>query len=217
MQPVIAHKGKLSQRIVVRGRPGHSSDPRRGVNAVHCAAETIAWIAAEGRRIAADGPFETGFDPPYTTLHVGSVQGGTALNIIPERATFVMEWRTIPGDDASRGLARLKDHVATAIEPPMRRVDPATGFTYEPIAQLPSLALDVDHPLAALVCDITGAGSAGKVSFGTEGGFYQRAGIASIVCGPGSVAQAHQPDEWIAEEQLAHCDTFMRRLAERLG
>ncbi len=141
MQPVLAHKGKHDMRVTVRGRTGHSSAPSKGVNAVHAAAEAIAWVAAEARRLAAEGPFEDGFDPPHSTIHVGTVQGGTILNIIPELAQFTLEWRTIPADDPHAAFARFRDHIAHAIEPAMHAVDPATGFSFETIAALPGLSL----------------------------------------------------------------------------
>ncbi len=216
MKPIVAHKGKLSLGVSVRGLAGHSSEPGRGVNAAFAAAEAIAWLAGEARRFAQEGPFEEGFDPPYTSVHVGTMRGGTILNIIPDHAEFVMEWRVIPADDAHREAARLREHVARMIEPAMHAVDPATGFSFETRAVLPGLSLDPDHALAAMIKQLTGSNAVGKVSYGTEGGLYQEAGIPSIVCGPGHIAQAHQPDEWIAEEQLAACDAFIRRLAGRL-
>ena len=216
MQPILAHKGKLSQRVQVRGRPGHSSEPGKGVNAVHAAAEAIAWVAAEARRFAAEGPFEDGFDPPHTTIHVGTVQGGTILNIIPEHAAFTMEWRFIPGDSPRRHIERMQACIAETIEPAMKAVHPACGFTYQIALEMPGMALPADHALAAVVKQITGANSAGKVAYGTEGGFFQNAGIPTIICGPGHIAQAHQPDEWIAEAELEACDRFIRRLADRL-
>ncbi|MGH7043266.1 MAG: acetylornithine deacetylase [Acetobacteraceae bacterium] len=217
MQPILAHKGKLDLRVTVRGHTGHSSTPAKGVNAVQAAAEAIAWVAAEARRIAREGPFEAGFDPPHSTAHVGTVSGGTILNIIPERALFTVEWRTVPADDPHALLARLTDHVAGAITPAMHAVDPATGFTYETTAELLGMSLPADHPLADLVCQLTGANHAGKVSYGTEGGFYQNAGIPTIICGPGDIAQAHQPDEFVTEDQLAMCDRFLRRLIDRVA
>lgn len=213
MQPVLGHKGRLAADVTVRGRAGHSSAPARGVNAVFAAAEAVAWIAGEQRRIMAEGPFAPGFDPPHSTVHVGTMAGGSILNIIPEHASFRMEWRVIPGDDAMAGLERLRHHVATAIEPAMHAVDPSTGFTITPSDWLPGLALDAGHPLASMVRQLTGSNSTGYVSYGTEAGLYEAAGIPSIVCGPGDIAQAHTPDEWIAESQLAACDTFLRRLA----
>jgi acetylornithine deacetylase len=216
MQPVVAHKGRLMLRVQVRGMPGHSSAPANGVNAVHAAGEAIAWVGAEARRFAIQGPFEEGFDPPHTTIQVGPVRGGTILNIIPEEAEFEMEWRTIPADDFGREIDRLKAFVATAIEPAMKQVAPATGFTFEVVSWIPGMSLAPEHDLASAVKQLTGSNSIAKVSYGTEGGLYQQAGIPTIICGPGHIEQAHKPDEWIAQSQLDSCDTFVRRLADRL-
>jgi acetylornithine deacetylase len=216
MQPILAHKGKLNLRVRVRGLPGHSSAPGKGVNAIHAASELVAYVAAEARRLAREGPFEEGFDPPHTTIHVGTIQGGTILNIIPERCELTMEWRTIPGDDAARHVERMRAFIAAAIEPAMHEVHRNTGFDCEVLTTMPGLSLDPDHPLTAIVKQLTGSNSTGKVSYGTEGGFYQNSGIPTIICGPGHIAQAHQPDEWIAQDQLDACDDFIRRLADRL-
>src|SRR6202041_1378372 len=177
MKPIIAHKGRLSLNVRVRGRPGHSSEPRNGVNAIHAAAEAIAWVAAEARRVAKEGPVVDAFDPPYTTMQVGTVQGGSILNIIPEIAEFSLEWRNVPGDAAERYLDRLQAFVAASIEPAMHEVHPDTGFSYEIVNLMPRMALDPDHELATVVKQITGSNSAGTVSYGTEGGYYQNAGI----------------------------------------
>jgi len=217
MQPILAHKGRLALQVTVRGLAGHSSEPAKGVNAIHAAAEAIAYVAAEQRRFAAEGPFVDGFDPPHTTPHVGTIQGGSILNIIPERASFVMEWRCVPGDNPQAEVERLRNHVASMIEPAMKRVDPACGFTLEVIDDIPGMALDAEHALATLTKRLAGFNSAGKVSYGTEGGLYQQAGIPTIVCGPGDIAQAHKPDEFIAESQLDACDAFIRRLGDHLA
>jgi acetylornithine deacetylase len=216
MKPILAHKGKVNVNVTVRGLTGHSSDPSKGVNAVQAAGEAIAWIAREGRRLATEGPFEDGFDPPHTTIHAGTMQGGTILNIIPEHAAFTMEWRPIPGDSPYLHLARLQAWIAETIEPAMKAVHPACGFSYEIALEMPGMALPSDHALATVVKQIAGSNSAGKVSYGTEGGFFENAGIPAIICGPGHIAQAHQPDEWIAESELEACDKFIRRLADRL-
>jgi len=216
MQPILAHKGKLNLRVTVRGLPGHSSEPAKGVNAIQAAGEAIAYVAAEARRLAKEGPFEDGFDPPHTTIHVGTIQGGTILNIIPERCEFIMEWRNIPGDDATLHVQRMRDFVAANIEPAMHAVSRMTGFDFDVLTRMPGLSLDPDHELTAAVKQLTGSNSTGKVSYGTEGGYYQGAGIPTIICGPGYIAQAHQPDEWIAQDQLDACDGFIRRLADRL-
>ena len=216
MRPILAHKGKLNVKVTVRGLTGHSSDPSKGVNAVQAAGEAIAWIAREARRLAVEGPFEDGFDPPHTTVHVGTVEGGTILNIIPERAAFTMEWRPIPGDLPHRHLERMQACFAETIEPAMKAVHPACGFRYEIPLEMPGMALPADHTLATVVKQVAGSNSAGKVAYGTEGGFFENAGIPTIICGPGHIAQAHQPDEWIAESELSRCDGFIRRIAERL-
>jgi acetylornithine deacetylase len=216
MQPILAHKGKLNLAVRVRGLTGHSSEPGRGVNAVQAAGEAVAYVAAEARRLAREGPFEAGFDPPHTTIHVGTIQGGTILNIIPERCAFTMEWRNIPADDPMRHMERMRQYVAGNIEPAMHAVSAGTGFDFEVTTEMPGLSLGADHELTAIVKQLTGSNSTGKVSYGTEGGFYQNAGIATIVCGPGHIAQAHQPDEWIGQDQLDACDAFIRRLVDRV-
>ena len=216
MKPILAHKGKLNLNVSVRGLTGHSSEPSKGVNAAQAAGEAIAYVAREARRLAAEGPFEDGFDPPHTTIHVGTMQGGTILNIIPESASFTMEWRPIPGDSPYVHADRMKAWIAETIEPAMKAVHPDCGFSYEVALEMPGMALPADHPLATVVKQLAGSNSAGKVAYGTEGGFFERAGIPTIICGPGHIAQAHQPDEWIAESELAACDRFIRRLADRL-
>ena len=216
MKPIVAHKGRLAVKVTVRGHTGHSSEPHRGVNAVHTAAEAVAWIVAESRRLKADGPFQNGFDPQHSTVHVGTISGGTILNIIPERAEFVFECRGVPGHDPYEVFARLKAHIASAIEPDMHAVDPQTGFTYEVIGDIPGLGLPETHELATLVKHLTKSNSTGKVSYGTEGGIYEAADIPCIVCGPGSIQQAHKADEWIEQSQLDACDVFIRALAAQL-
>lgn len=217
MQPVLAHKGRTAVRVDVRGRGGHSSAPAQGVNAVHAAAEAVAWLAADARRIAAEGPFEDGFDPPHTTVHVGVMAGGAALNMIPEHAWFEVEYRGIPATDRGAELDRLRRHVEAQIVPAMRAGDAAAGFTFAVLNDVPALSLDPTHELTGLVRQLTGSNSTGKVSYGTEAGVFQAAGIPTIVCGPGDIAQAHQPDEWIAASELAACDDFIRRLAARMA
>jgi acetylornithine deacetylase len=216
MKPILAHKGKLNLNVTVRGLPGHSSEPAKGVNAVQAAGEAIAWVAREARRLDAEGPFEDGFDPAHTTIHVGTMQGGTILNIIPEDAGFAMEWRFIPGDSPHRHAERMQAWIAETIEPAMKAVHPDCGFSYEIALEMPGMALPADHALATVVKQLTASNSAGKVAYGTEGGFFQNAGIPTIICGPGHIDQAHQPDEWIAQSELDACDRFILRLADRL-
>lgn len=216
LTPITGHKGRLALRVRVRGRPGHSSTPDRGVNALTAAAEAIGWVARENARFAAEGPFAPGYTPPHSTCQVGRMGGGNAINIIPDEAWFEMEWRTVPGDDFFAELARFEAHVRQTIEPAMKAVDPAAGFTFEVLNWIPGLALPEDHPLADAVRQVTGRNQTGRVSYGTEAGLYEQAGIPAIVCGPGSIDQAHQGDEWIAVRELAACDRFIRRMAAQV-
>lgn len=220
LAPITAHKGRLAVAVEVRGMACHSSDPRRGVNAVQEAARAVAWLADEAARLETEGRRVDGFDPPWTTTQVGLMSGGAILNIVPESARFELEWRTVPGDDWNAMLERMVSHVEATLVPRMKAVDPSCGFTFEVRNELPPLSLADSHPLAALVGAASGTGSnrPGKVSYGTEAGIYQDAGIASMVCGPGDIARAHKPDEWIGGDELDACDGFLRRavaLAER--
>jgi len=217
MLPILAQKGRLTARVDVRGHGAHSSEAHRGVNAVHAAAEAIAFLAAASRRGAHIGRTEAGFDPPYSTLQVSNLTCGALPSTVPDRAGFDVDWRNIPADDPMQELARFQAHVATAIEPQMRELRPDTGFEYEVLLDLAALSLSPKHELARAACDITGAPVGGKVSYCSEGSLYQPAGIACLVCGPGDLAQVHQPDEWVAESQLAVCDDFLRRLVDRMA
>lgn len=216
MQPITGHKGRLALRVTVRGRAGHSSQPEHGVNAVQAAAAAIAFVAREERRFAAEGPFVPGFDPPHSTCQVGRMGGGSGINIIADEAWFEMEWRTVPGDDFFAEVERLRQFVTQEIEPAMKAVDPASGFFFEVLNWIPGLAPQANDPLGDTVRQVTGRNSSGFVSYGTEAGLYQEAGIPTIVCGPGNIAQAHQGDEWIAASELLACDRFIRQMAERV-
>ena len=217
MKPILAHKGKLNLRVRVRGKPGHSSEPAKGVNAIYAAAEAIAYVAAEARRLAQEGPFEDGFDPPHTTIHVGTIQGGTDPQHHPRARRVRHGMAPHPGRrrharDGTTAGPRRGDISSRRCTRSIRPPDSASRSR----PSCPAWRCAPDHALTSLVKQLTGANSAGKVSYGTEGGYYQAAGIPTIICGPGHIAQAHQPDEWIAQDQLDACDAFIRRLAERL-
>jgi acetylornithine deacetylase len=216
MKPIVGHKGKVSAFCVVEGKAGHSAHPDRAVNALEVAAELVAFLNAQGRRIRAEGPFDPGFDPPWTSVHTGTFHSGTALNVVPHRAEFVFEYRNIPGHDAWALLDAVRAHAASLL-PAMRAIHPDAAIHLETRPALEPMALPRGHALADLVRGLTGSNDAGNVSYGTEGGIFQEAGMAAIVCGPGDIAQAHTPDEWIAESELAACDAFLARLADRLA
>jgi len=216
MRPIIAHKGKKSFRCTVRGLAGHSAYAPHGVNAVEYAAEAIAFLKNLARRHRDQGPYDRGFDIAHTTVHTGVIRGGTALNVIPHACTFDFEFRHLPGDDPDRLLREFKDYVSSRLEPEMRSVHAAAGFSIEQMSQIPVLDTGPESEVVALAQELTGSDEVGKVSFGTEGSQFQRAGIPTVVCGPGSIAQAHKPNEYVTLDQIARCEAFLRRLMARM-
>ena len=216
MKPVVAHKGKKSTRCHVHGLECHSSLAPTGVNAVEFAAEIVTHLRGMAKRKRTEGPFDPGFDPPHTTVHTGLMHGGTALNIVPKDCYFDFEFRHLPEDDPEELLGEVRAFVETKLLPEMHAIDPATGVRFEQISQIPGLDMKDDDPLTQLVMALSGANSTGKVAFGTEAGLFQQVGIPTIVCGPGDIAQAHKPNEFIALSQVAKGEAFMRRLLDRV-
>ena len=216
MTAVIAHKGKKSYRCTVRGLAGHSAYAPRGVNAVEYAAEAIAFLKSLARRHRDRGPYDHGFDIAHTTVHTGVIRGGTALNVIPHECVFDFEFRYLPGDDPDRLLQEFRDYVRTRLEPEMQAVHAAAGFAIEPVSAIPMLDTGAESEIVALAQALSENRDLGKVSYGTDGSQFHRAGIPTVICGPGSIAQAHKPNEYIELEQVARCDSFLRGLGDRL-
>jgi acetylornithine deacetylase len=216
MKPVIAHKGKKGYRCTVKGLAGHSAYAPRGVNAVEYAADAVSFLRNLARRHRDRGPYDRGFDVAYTTVHTGVIQGGTALNVIPHECTFDFEFRHLPGDDPDRLFGEFSDYLKTTLEPEMRKVHAEAGFRVEPLSGIPMLETSPESEVVALAQELTGEREFGKVSFGTEASHFQGAGIPTVVCGPGSIAQAHKPNEYVTLEQVAQCEAFLRRLADRV-
>jgi len=215
MRPVHAHKGLNAYRTTVTGRDGHSSAPARGTNAILYAAEVAACIG----RIAADkriGPLDERFDPPYSTINVGRIEGGAAFNIIPAECSLIWDYRPLPDDDVAATLARLDGFVADEILPRLHAECPEGGVETVELVTGPALAPDPDGPAETLLRRLTGANRAGTVPFCTEAGLFQEAGIPAVVIGPGDVAQAHRPDEFITAEQLDAGAAFLQKLADRV-
>jgi acetylornithine deacetylase len=214
MQVMIGHKGKRSVRVGVRGRTCHSSLAPQGVNAVEWGARLVAEIRALADRLARQGPRDPLYDVPHSTAHVGVFRGGTALNIVPDRAEIVFEVRVVGGDDADALVAQVADR-ARAFEPAMRAVDAAAGFDIEVFAGFPGLDTAPDAPVVTLAKGLAGRNDHGKVAFGTEAGHFQAiAGIPSVVVGPGDIDRAHKADEWIAIPELEACAAFVDRLID---
>ena len=216
MQVVAQHKGKKSWRVDVRGFECHSSLTHLGANAVEAAAELIAFIKQLARSKRDNGPFDSEFAPPFTSLHTGTVQGGTALNIVPKDCSFLWEIRHLPQDDVDALFAEVVAYARNRLEPELKAIDPSCGFSFTQISEFPGLATDDRAGVVELAKALTGANGVKKVAFGTEAGLFSESGIPTIVCGPGSIEQAHKPDEFIELSQIALCEAFMDRLLDRV-
>jgi acetylornithine deacetylase len=149
-------------------------------------------------------------------VHTGLLRGGTQLNVIPHEATFDFEFRHLPGDDPERLLREFENYVSQKLEPEMRSVHAATGFIIERLSEIPTLDTGPEAEVVALAQELAGDRDFGKVSFAIEGSQFQRAGIPTVVCGPGSIAQAHKPNEYVTLDQIEKCDSFLRRLMDRI-
>lgn len=216
MQPVIAHKGKRSYQCCVRGKEAHSALTPQGVNAIEYAARIIGYIRHMAERMRDCEPRDYGFDVPFTTLQTGVISGGIAGNIVPRECIFQFEFRYLPGADPDALEREIRDYAERVILPEMQRTDPATGISFETKAEIPGLDTAEDEEVTRLAQALSRSKSVSKVAYATEGGLFQRAGIPAIICGPGSIEQAHKPDEYVAIEQVLKCEEFMRRLMDRV-
>lgn len=216
MRVTIAHKGKKSVRCHVHGHECHSSLAPKGVNAVEYAAEVIGYLKKMGRRFAEHGPFDHGYDIPHTTVHTGTIHGGTALNIVPKDCRFDFEFRMLAIDDPEALFAEVRQFAEDNLQPEMQKLAAETGFSWEVLSGFPGLETPEDAEITTLAKNLAQANSTTKVAFGTEAGLIQNAGIPAVVCGPGSIDQAHKPNEFVALSQIALCEQFMDRLLHRL-
>ncbi|MGO1120765.1 acetylornithine deacetylase [Rhodovibrionaceae bacterium A322] len=216
MQVITGHKGKLTQTCHVSGFECHSSLAPQGVNAVQYAAKLVTHLTEMAERKSKEGPFDHDYDVPHTTIHTGVISGGTAINIVPKDCEFTFEFRLLPEDDGEALFQEVKDYAYQELLPAMQAVQPSTNITFEEYSSFPPLDTPLDHEVVALAKALTGANSTSKVAFGTEAGLFSHAGIPAVICGPGSIEQAHKPDEFIALDQIAQCEAFMERLIEHL-
>lgn len=216
MQVVTGHKGGMRMRTTVRGHAVHSSRVHAGVPAVMVAGELIHWHNEVMAQNKASTPSDTGFEPPYTTLHVGVVHGGTAVNITAEHCTFTHEVRCIPGERDEDYEERYRARIAE-IEARIKAVAPESGIDFEITSFTPAMGPENGGASETLCRRLTGDNGSHVVSYGTEGGLFQRAGWSTVVCGPGDIAQAHQPDEFITVAQLDAGTAFVRGLIADLS
>lgn len=215
MRVVRAHKGKVARRLTITGRGGHSAMPHRAANAVEAAAALAVGLRALARTEAA-GSGDPAFDPPYTSVHVGSLHGGTALNLVPDSASLEYEIRYLPGSDPAPLSAAIHALIAAERESLRAQADEADILSTD-LSAYPALDTPADSAAARVVAELAqDTASPTTVAFGTEAGLYAAAGIPTLVCGPGDMARGHKADEWIGLDELAAATAMMDRLAQRL-
>lgn len=217
MKVVSAHKGKLAAKVTVTGKEYHSGMAPYGVNAVNYAARLVCWLEQLALQKRDQGPFETGYDIPYTTVHTGTIEGGTALNIVPKHCQFLFEIRNIAAEDPRQLLARFSDY-AEILLAEMRSAHPDSDIKIDITSEYPGLSTAPDADVVAFVQRLTDVEGSHTIGFGTEGGlFSQTLGMPTVVCGPGSMEQGHKPNEFIALGQLELGERFISRLIEQLS
>jgi acetylornithine deacetylase len=208
MVPAIAHKGVHRWRCCVRGKAAHSSLTPLAVNALEAAARVVTHISDIAAELRANEPRQPGFDVPYSTAAVCVIEGGIADNVVPEDTRFHYEFRDLPGADAQA----LQDRVtrfAASLETAMKAIEPTAGFSFENTCVMPSFKADANEAAVKLAQRLAQSDATTLVAFGTEAGLFQRAGLSTVVCGPGSITQAHQADEFVSLEQLAKAEAFL--------
>jgi acetylornithine deacetylase len=213
MQPIIAHKGTHRFRCSVRGREAHSSYVTHGVNAIDYAARLVVFIRHIADRLAQTETRDYGFTVPYSTLSTGVIHGGIAANVVPKECVFQFDMRTLP--TASPGALQQEIQAyAAALAREMQAVDEKSGIDLEWVSQTVGLAAAETDAIVQWALRLSRNSKVGKVSYGTEAGLFQKMGVPSVICGPGDIAQAHRPNEFVELEQLAQCERFMERIVE---
>ncbi len=212
MVPAIAHKGVYRYRCCVRGKEAHSSLTPQSVNAIEMAARVIGKLRDMGEGFERDEPRYEGFDVPFSTVSVGQFHGGIADNVVPRDAEFRYEFRDLPTADAALMQKEVLAH-AQSLQVTMKKVATEAGFRFETICEVPSFLGSAQDPVTRLALRLSGESGTTLVGFGSEAGLFKQAGIPTVVCGPGSITQAHQPDEYVSLAQLARCEAFMQGLA----
>lgn len=216
MQVATGHKGKIGARAFCKGREGHSALAPLALNAIHLGCDFVAALRAEQDRLAKDGARDGDYDIPYTTVHVGKFNAGVALNIVPNLCQIDFEIRNIAADNADEILDRLKGEAAR-IATQAAATAPEAAIDIDIFNTYPGLDTPPDSQAVAFVKSLIGANGTIKVAFGTEGGLFSRdVGTPTVVCGPGSMAQGHKPDEFVSIEQLCRCDDMLEKLVARL-
>lgn len=215
MRPVIAHKGIAHYRVRLRGRAAHSSLTPQGVNAIEYAAKLITHIRKLADAEQSFGTRHPLYDVPFATLQTGLIAGGNAANIVPKDCEFVFEMRWLPGDRHERFVESVKDYAAVLLAE-MQQVAPEADISFEPLVNCPPFEYTRDSEITHHVDALCTGCSHDAVAYTTEAGRFHEAGIPCVVCGPGSIEQAHRPDEFVARSQLMSCDDWLDLLFQRL-
>ncbi|WP_379061924.1 acetylornithine deacetylase [Mesorhizobium sp. UC22_110] len=216
MQVATGHKGKVAARALCKGREGHSALAPLALNAIHLGCDFIGALRSEQDRLARDGARDGDYDIPYTTVHAGKINGGVALNIVPNLCQVDFEIRNVAADNPDIILDRLRDEAAR-IATAAAGIAPEAAIDIEITNTYPGLDTPANSEVVAFVKSLTGANGTIKVAFGTEGGLFSRdVGTPTVVCGPGSMAQGHKPDEFVTVEQMHRCDDMLEKLLDRL-
>jgi acetylornithine deacetylase len=217
MQVATGHKGKVALRATCTGREGHSALAPMALNALHLAADFLGAVRHLQAEVAATGLNDDDYDVPYTTLHVGKMSGGIQVNIVPNHATLDFEIRALAGEDVAGLITRLQAEAETIVAP-LRADFPEAAIRIDRLWDYPGLGTPPDAEVVRFVKGLTGANGTMKVAFGTEGGLFdQRLGVPTVICGPGSMAQGHKPDEYVTMEQIDRCQAMLAALVQKLA
>ena len=214
MKIIGGNKGGRGFRTEIFGVDGHSSLPDKGANAIMAAARIVSFLEQMQQRLKDNADPDNGFDPPCTTIDLGVISGGTAHNVIPSYCSFGWGFRMIPADDLDALDAEVMKFIDEEIIPPLKAISPDAGVITTRRMDVPALMPDEKSAAETLIRHLTGLNESGRVSYGTEAGHFQNAGVPGVIFGPGDIEQAHLPDEFIAVSQMAECSDFLGKLVD---
>ncbi|MDH5750801.1 MAG: acetylornithine deacetylase [Deltaproteobacteria bacterium] len=209
------HKGYRAVEVLVRGVEGHSSMPDRGANAIACMGRVLEQVARVTEECRGRRSLEEHFEIPYTTLSVGTIQGGSAINIIPNHCALALEYRFLPTEDPDYVFRQLEGHISEVLRPEFKKQHPEADIDIRVTQHKPPMMLEPGSEVERAVLEIAGRNAASAAPYYTEGAIYNQAGIPTVVCGPGDIGQAHRPNESISVEQMEQGLEYVRRLITR--
>ncbi|MDP3531816.1 MAG: acetylornithine deacetylase [Alphaproteobacteria bacterium] len=212
MQLVVGHRGQITYKCEIIGREAHSSLTQQGVNAIEYASRIITFMYQIGQEIINSGERYSFFDPGFNTFNTGIVSGGTVLNVVPNHCEFFFEYRFLPGHERLDQVERIIHYARDVLVPEMRKVYEHAEIKFTQVSKIPSFKAFEDSPFVEILKSVTGVNELNSVSYGAEAGIFVENGIDSIICGPGNIDQAHEPNESISLDQLMRCEEFIEKL-----